>query len=49
MEPADQRCLDDPALIEALHRSGFWGVLVQGDVCSGAVVVDEMVALSTTK
>jgi hypothetical protein len=49
MEPADQRCLDDPALIEALHRSGFWGVLVQGDVCSGAVVVDEIVAQQATQ
>jgi hypothetical protein len=44
MEPADQRRLDDPALIEALHRSGLRGVLVQGEVCSGAVVVEEVVA-----
>jgi hypothetical protein len=28
MEAADHGCLDDPALIEALHRSGLWGVLV---------------------
>ena len=49
MEPADQGCLDDPALIEALHRSGLWGVLVQGEVCSGAVVVDEVVAQQATQ
>jgi hypothetical protein len=42
MEAADQGRLDDPALIEALHRSGLWGVLVQGEVCSGAVVVEEV-------
>ena len=28
MEAADHGCLDDPTLIEALHRSGLWGVLV---------------------
>jgi Pyridoxamine 5'-phosphate oxidase len=49
MEAADQGRLDDPALIEALHRSGLWGVLVQGEVCSGAVVVDEIVAQQATQ
>jgi hypothetical protein len=38
VEAADHRRLDDLALIEALHRSGLWGVLAQGKVCSGAVV-----------
>src|SRR2546426_348467 len=40
MEAADQGRLDDPALIEVLHWSWLWGVLAQGKVCSGAVVVD---------
>jgi hypothetical protein len=44
MEPADQRRLDDPALIEPLHRSALRDVLVQGEVCSGAVVVEDVVA-----
>jgi len=38
-EPADHGRLDDPALVEALYRSGFRGVLVQGEVGSGTVVV----------
>ena len=49
MEAADHGRLDDPALIEALHRSGLRGVLVQGEVCSGAVVVDEVVAQQATQ
>jgi hypothetical protein len=49
MEAADHGCLDDPALIAALHRSGLWGVLGEGEVCSGTVVVDEVVAQQATQ
>jgi hypothetical protein len=34
----------DPALIKALHWSRLRRVLVQGEVCSGTVVVEEIVA-----
>ena len=44
MEPADHGCLDDPALIEVLHEPRLRGVLVEGEVRSGTVVVDEEVA-----
>ena len=49
MEPADHGRLDDPALIDALHCSGLRGVLVEGKVCSGTVVVDEVVAQQATQ
>ncbi len=49
MEAADQRRLDDPALIEARHRSGLRGVLAQGKVCSGTVVIEEVVAQQATQ
>ena len=49
MEAADHGRLDDPALIGTLHRSGLRGVLVEGEVCSGAVVVDEVVAQQATQ
>ena len=49
MKAADQGRLDDPALIAALHRSGLRGVLVEGKVCSGTVVVDEVVAQQATQ
>ena len=35
---------DDSALVGALHRSRVRGVLAQGNVGSGAVVIDEVVA-----
>ena len=49
MEAADHGRLDDPALVEALHRSGLRGVLLQGEVGSGTVVVDEVVAQQATQ
>ena len=36
--------LDDPALLEALGQSGLRRVLIQREVCSGAVIVDEVLA-----
>jgi hypothetical protein len=39
MEAADQGRLDDPALIDALHRSGFRCVLLQSEVGPATVVV----------
>jgi hypothetical protein len=48
MEAADHRRLDDPALVEALDRSGLRRVLVQREVCSGAVIVDEVLAQQAT-
>jgi hypothetical protein len=35
---------DDPALVEAIHRSWLRGVLVQGEVRSATVVVGKVVA-----
>jgi hypothetical protein len=49
MEAADHRCLDDPAFVMALHRSWLRGVLLQGEVCSSSVVVDEVLAQQTTQ
>src|SRR5262245_55506481 len=49
MEPADHGCLDDPALVEVLHESPLRGVLVEGEVRSGTVVVDEVVAQQATE
>jgi hypothetical protein len=49
MKAADQGRLDDPALIAALHESGLRGVLVEGKVGSGTVVVDEVVAQQATQ
>ena len=49
MEAADHGRLDDPALVQALYRSGFRGVLVQGEVGSGTVVVDEITAQQATQ
>ena len=49
MKATDQGRLDDPALIAVLHRSGLRGVLVEGKVCSGTVVVDEVVAQQATQ
>jgi hypothetical protein len=39
MQASDDRCLDDPAFVMALHRSWLRGVLVQGAVCSSSVTV----------
>jgi hypothetical protein len=41
MEAAGHGRLDDPAVVKVLHRSWLRGVLRQGEVCSGPVVVDE--------
>ena len=49
MEAADHRCLDDPAFVMALHRSWLRGVLVEGEVRSGPVVVDEVLAQQATQ
>ena len=48
MEPADHGRLDDPALLEAFDPSGLRRVLVQREVCSGAVIVDEVLAQQAT-
>ena len=42
MEAADHRRLDDSAFVESLHRSWLRGVLLQGEVGAGPVVVDEV-------
>jgi hypothetical protein len=39
MQAADHGRLDDPALVEVLHESRLRGVLVEGEVRSGTVVV----------
>jgi hypothetical protein len=39
MEPADHGRLDNPALVEVVHESRLRGVLVEGEVRSGTVVV----------
>jgi hypothetical protein len=49
MEAADHRRLDDSAFVQALHRSWLWGVLRQGEVCTGPVVVDEVRAQQATQ
>jgi hypothetical protein len=49
MEAADHGRLDDPALIAALHESGLRGVLVEGEVCSGVVVIEEVVTEQATQ
>jgi hypothetical protein len=49
MEPADHGCLDDPALVEVLHESRLRGVLVEGEVGAGLVVVDEVLAQQATQ
>jgi hypothetical protein len=49
MEPADNGRLDDPALVEVLHESRLRSVLVEGEVRSGTVVVDEVVAQQATQ
>ena len=42
MEAADHGRLDDPALVEALHWSRVRGVLGEGEVGPGTVVVGEV-------
>ena len=42
MEAADHRRLDDAAFVESLHRSWLRGVLLQGEVGAGPVVVAEV-------
>ena len=42
METADHGRLNDPALVEALHRSRVRGVLGEGEVGPGTVVVGEV-------
>jgi hypothetical protein len=44
MEAADHGRLDDLAFVKALHPSWLRGVLRQGEVCAGPVVVDEVLA-----
>jgi hypothetical protein len=44
MEAADHGRLDDSAFVESLHRSWLRGVLRQGEVCAGPVVVEEVLA-----
>src|SRR4030095_17079552 len=49
MQASDHGYLDDAALIGVLHRSGLRCVLVQGEVYSGTVVVEEIVAQQPTQ
>ena len=49
MEAADHRRLDDSAFVRALHQSWLRGILLQGEVCSGPVVVDEVLAQQATQ
>jgi hypothetical protein len=48
MEAADHGRLDDPAVLEALDQSWLRRVLVQREVSSGAVIVDEVLAQQAT-
>jgi hypothetical protein len=49
MQASDHGYLDDPALVGVLHESRLRGVLVEGEVRSGTVVVDEVVAQQATQ
>ena len=49
MEATDHGRLDDPALVKAFHWSRLRCVLVQGEVCSGTVVVEEIVTQQATQ
>ena len=49
MQASDHGYLDDTALAGALHRSGLRCVLVQSEVCSGTVVVEEILAQQPTQ
>jgi hypothetical protein len=49
MQASDHGRLHDPALIKALHWSRLRRVLVQGEVCSGTVVVEDLVAQQATQ
>ena len=42
MEAADHGRLDDPALVGALRGSGLRGILLEGEVGPGSVVVGEV-------
>jgi hypothetical protein len=44
MEAAGHGRLDDSAFVKALHPSWLRGVLRQGEVCAGPVVVDDILA-----
>ena len=44
MQASDHGYLDDAALVGVLHRSGLRCVLVQGEACSGTLVVEELMA-----
>jgi hypothetical protein len=43
MEAADHGRLDDATPVGRFHRSWLWWILVQGGVCSGVVVIEEVV------
>ena len=49
MQASDHGYLDDAALVGVLHESRLRGVLVEGEVRSGTVVVDEVVAQPSTQ
>src|SRR4029453_3675382 len=49
MQASDHGYLDDAALVGMLHESRLRGVLVEGEVRSGPVVVDEVVAQPATQ
>jgi hypothetical protein len=49
MEAADHGRLDDPALVEALHQSRLWRILLQGEVGPDTVVVGKVVAQQATQ
>jgi hypothetical protein len=49
MEAADHGRLDDATPVGTFHRSGLRGVLVEGEVCSGVVVIEEVVMEQATQ
>jgi hypothetical protein len=49
MEAAGHGRLDDLAFVKALHPPWLRGVLRQGEVCAGPVVVDEVLAQQPTQ
>jgi hypothetical protein len=49
MEAADHGRLDDATPVGMLHRSWLRGVLVEGEVCSGVVVIEEVATEQATQ
>jgi hypothetical protein len=49
MEAGDHGRLDDATPVGTLHRSGLRGILVEGEVGSGVVVIEEVVTEQPTQ